>query len=620
MREPREARRNLRTTPGARSCGRPFIRLACGPLAVCCLSLADLNAAGASPDYLNGTRWFPRVWRAYGPARVPPPKLGNGAELRRMVHDGKLELSVKELLNLVVENNLDIAAGRYIVPIAETDILRAKSGQAARGVPAVALPSELFATAIGAGIGGASAVSGGGTGPAAISASARQIVIGPRGVFDPDFQLNLSFDRTSSPLNTVHVAGVPTVTTPSGVMQTRYEQSFPSGTSFSVTFNAQRQSSTQQFLLFNPAYTARLSVAVNQEVLNGFGFAVNRRFLNIAQNDLTISRELFRQTVSTAVMNALNAYWDLVAARENVRVLEEALAANRKLYEDNRKQYEMGLMAMLDVVQAESEVASARRDLIVARTDAQLKELQLKNLVCKDLAGVANVEAVAVDPLPEPRDGDLPALQEALKTALRNRSELRQAEGDVANRELTLRYTRNNLKPVVGVFAYYASSALVSSVGPSFQQVWQQVPYPEYAAGFSVTIPILNRSAQADDARAQIELRQAQLSLRRSQNQAELDVRSAVIGLVQARAQCESTLRAVQSSGAVRDAEQKKLMLGVSTPYRVIQTQRDFVSAQFQEVQARVNYAKAKVQLDRMMGMTLQQNNLSLDEVLRGRP
>lgn len=577
-------------------------------------------AAHPSPiDYTKGVRWFPKFWRAYEMPRIPPPNLANGAELLAMIQDGKIELSLTQLIKLVEENSLDVLSARYSVDIAETDVLRAKSGQAARGAPGVPLPGEVFSSAIGAGIGGALTANGGGTGPAAISAAARQVVIGPRGTLDPDVQVSVSFDHASSPLNTRQVAGLSTVVTPSAAVLTRFEKAYSTGFSFSVSFNSQRQSSTQQFLLFDPAYTSRLSLSFNQPLLNGFGFAVNRRFINIAKNDVQISRELARQQVTQAVINAQNAYWDLAAARENVQAAERALETAQKLYDDNRKQLEFGVAAALDVTQSESAVAGSRRDLIVAQTNQKIRELQLKALISKSVDRLSDVEVVTTNSLPAPPDGDIPPFQESLDTALRDRSELRQAELNIQNQRITEKFTRNSLKPAFAVFGTYASSALVGGTGPLLQQVWQAIPYPEYAAGFSLTISLRNRSAQADDVRAKLELSQAETSRARTENQVRLDVRTATIALLQSRAQMEAARKAVESAKAAFDAEQMKMEFGVSTPYRVIQFQRDFVAAQSQEIQAQVNYVKARVQLDRVRGETLARNNISLDDILRGR-
>ncbi len=575
------------------------------------------RASDLPADFSEGAKWFPKFWRAYDAPRIARPNLANGRRLLEMTHDGKIEVSVAQLNALVEENSLDLLAARYNLYVAETDILRAKSGQAARGAPGVALPGAVFASALGAGVGSVSAGGGGGTGPAAISAAARQVVVGPRGTFDPDIQVSVSFDHATSPLNTVQVAGTPTVVTPSTAVLTRFEKAFSTGFSFSVSFNSQRQTSTQQFLRFDPAYTARLSLSANQPLLNGFGLAVNRRFINIAKNDVQISREQFRQQLTSALVNAQNAYWDLVAARENVDAARGTLTAAQRLYEDSRKQLELGMVAALDVIQSESAVAASRRDLISAQGNREIKDLQLKALISKSVDTLSDVELVTTDVLPRSQLSDIPPFQEALKTALANRSELRQAQLNIRNQAIAENFTRNGLKPSLSIFAMYASSSLQSAIGPMVQEVWQAVPYPEYAVGLSLAISLRNRSAQADYIRARLELSQAQTGRTRTENQIALDVRGALIALVQARAQTEAAARAVESARVAFDAEQTKMRLGASTPYRTIQFQRDYVAAQAQELQARVSYAKARVQLDRVCGQTLARNNVSLDEVVR---
>lgn len=579
--------------------------------------LARPFRAADLPDYSRGVNWFPKFWRAYSMPSVPRPNLANSRMLLDMIQGGKVDLSIARLDQLVEQNSLDLIAARYDVDIAETDILRAKSGQAARGVPGAGLPVELFSSAVGAGVGAASSFIGGGTGPAAISGSGRQVNVSPHGTFDPDIQVVFSFDHASSPLNTLQVAGVSTVTTPSTDVLTRFEKQFSEGFSFSVSFNSQRQSSTQRFLLFDPAYTSRLSISAVQPLLNGFGFAVNRRFLNIAHNDLKIAREAFRQSVSTALINSQNAYWNLVAARQNVESVRHALETAEKLYENTRAQEKYGAAAYLDVMQAQSAVAASRRDLVAAEAAARTQELQLKSLISKHIDALANVELVTTDSLPEPSPTDIPPLPQALQTAAANRSELVQADLNIRNREIAEKFTRSALRPTLNVFASYASSALETGISPMLGQVWWNIPYPEYAAGISLTIPLRNRSAQADNIRARLELRQERTARLRTLNQIDLSVQTAVIALTQAKAQVEAARLAVESSRTAFQAEQQKLAVGASTPYLVIQFERDLVAAQAAQTVAQVNYAKARIQLDQARGVVLQRNHISVDDVLR---
>ncbi|OFW40852.1 MAG: hypothetical protein A3J28_17300 [Acidobacteria bacterium RIFCSPLOWO2_12_FULL_60_22] len=573
----------------------------------------------ATADSSQNPGWFFRFYRPFVSQRLPKPELRNSARLSQMTRDGKIELSLAELLAAVVENNLDIGMARYSTAMAETDILRARSGQAPRGVDGVPIPSGLFAGAIGAGVGGGGGRGGGGGGGGGgISGSGRLVSIGPRGSYDPSLNLNFSVDTETSPLNTLRVSGVAAPTSHSTSLQFFYAQAFTSGTSFSLSLNSERESSTQQSLLFNPGFASRLNFSVNQQLLNGFGFAVTRRFLKVAENNRKTAREVFRQQAVLAVSNAQNLYWDLAAARERVRAAEQALAVAQRLYEDNRKQAEIGTLAPLDVVGAEAEVAARRRDLIAAQTDQQFKEVQLKNVMSKemDLAlGAAPLETT--DPLPEPQDSDVPPFEEALATAMKNRPELARAEGGILNQEVVTQFTKKQLQPSLSIFGQLASASRAAVLSAALGQV-RRFDFPEYSVGFALTIPIANRSAQADDLRARLELRQAETALQRTRNQIRLEVQNAIVALLQARAQIAAASKATDRSKQTLDAEEKKLQAGVSTPYNVIRVQRDLQTAQFAEVEARVTYAKARVALEQAMGVTLEKNHIALDDVIQG--
>ena len=320
-----------------------------------------------------------------------------------------------------------------------------------------------------------------------------------------------------------------------------------------------------------------------------------------------------------ALTNAQNLYWDLVASREQVRAAEQALAVAERLRQDNQKQAQIGTLAPLDVVAAEAEVAARRRDLIAAQTNQQLREVQLKNLMSKDLdavLGAARIETT--DSLPEPQASDIPGFEDALAAAMRNRPEITRAEGGIRNQQIVTQFTQNSLKPSLSIFGLLAGSSRAGVLGDALGQL-RRLRYPEYAFGFALTIPILNRSAQADDLRARLELRQAETSLQRTRNQIHFEVRNALIVLLQTKAQVEAASKALELSRRTLDAEEKKLQAGVSTSYSVIRMQRDFQAAQFAEVTARASFAKARVNLDQATGATLEKNRIPLDSVIQGR-
>lgn len=597
--------------------------------------------ANTPPKDYSQTSWFPSVLSPYRQRPVAPVQLENSPRIENLIHDGKLEISMANALALAIENNLDISVEREIVPMAQTDVLRAESGQAARGFTGASIPLGLSSGAIGLGV--STAVQGGGVGNAGgiTGGGNAGYIVPPVGTFDPTINFVFSWDRTTAPLNTVVVSGIPAVTQYTTLYSGSYTQMLPTGTSYFVSLNGQRSSSTQQNLLFDPSVATRMSMGFNQPLLNGLGLQPNERFLLVARNNEEISGEIFRNQVTQTIVQVENAYWDMAQFQANVKVAEGALATARALYENTEKQEQAGTQAQLDVASTASQVAASERDLVIARTNLQMQEVTLKNLLSKRTD--PNLEAAAIvttDPLPVPRESDIPTLKSALADAYRNRSDLKIAKVNVQNELVSTKYTANDLLPTANVFAQYASaglqgnclvvrSASCGGIGlPAGTVVAQGVQssltqmidgnFPEYSAGLNLTLPIRNRSAQADNLRAQLETQQTQITLQNLRNQVDLAVRQAMVGLVQGKAQVEAARKATAFAQQTYDDEEKKFSVGMSTYYNVNLRQRDLTSAQYAEVQALDAYAKALVAMDQARGKMLERNGISFDDALRG--
>jgi len=591
-------------------------------------------------DYSKGPSWFGHFTAPYRQQAIPPISLENSPRLKDLIRDGKLQISMADALALAIEDNLEIAVERQVVPMSQTDVLRSSSGSAARGFSGATIPLGLSAGALGTGV--STAVTGGGVGNAGgISGGGGAVNIAPVGTFDPTINYAFSWDRTTSPLNSLVVAGVPSVTTYSASYSGSYTQLLPTGTSYFVSLNGLRSSSTQQSLLFNPDVATRLSVGFNQPLLSGFGRKPNLRFLLVAKNNENVSGAIFRTQLQATMQQVENAYWDMAQFQQNVKVAQDALTAAQRLYENSKRQAEVGALAPLDVVSAQSAMAAAERDLVVAKTNFEIQGITLKNLLSKRIdPELEAAEIVTTDPLPEPRDSDIPALQDVLTEALRSRPDLQVAQMNLLNEQISTQYTTNNLLPTGNVFGEYAASGLqgncvvtaratcnttgvpLGTVVPagtsaSLNQTID-AKFPEEAVGFSLTLPIKNRSAQADNLRAQFETQQTQINLQALQNQAEIAIRQAMIGLVQGKAQIQAAHEAVLLAQQSMDAEQKKLQVGASTFYNVVLRQRDLTTAQYAEIQAGDAYAKALVAMDQARGTMLERNGMTFEDALSG--
>jgi len=576
------------------------------------------------PNYQFGPSWFPTVFKPYQQDPIRQPVMENSPRLHDLIRNGKLRLSMSDALALAIENNLDIAVQRFLHPIAEADVLRASSGQAARGIPGVLLPAGLNQGAIGVGVNQFQGAGGVGS-AGGISGGGGAVQIPQVGTFDPSVTVNFSLDRTLSPLNTLQVAGVPQVTTTSTAFSGSYTQLFPTGTSFTYNLNGIRQNSTQQFLLYNPAVISRFTVGINQPLLSGRGYLPNKRFIIVAGNNLRTSDEVLRAQVTAAVVQVENAYWNLAAANEAVLAAQKSLDVAERLDNDTKARLEIGTVPRIELATTGSAVAAARRDLILAQTDFQLQEAQFKKLLSKrsdpelDAAGIQTT-----DELPEPGERDLPEMNMALAAAFEGRPELLISRQDLANQDISSRFTRNGLLPNVSVFSLFAgaglagnNSSVTTGAGKSLFQDFA-AEYPEYASGMSLVIPLRNRAAQADNLRARLEQQQLEVSMDRLKQQIELEVRQAMVNLAQGQAQVEAANEAVKLAGQVQDAEEARLASGVSTTYNVILRQRDVAAARQAQIAASVAYAKTLVDMHRATGATLKENGIDLGDALTG--
>jgi outer membrane protein len=618
-----------------------------GPMA---LNAQESNPAppAATPAIQYSTsRWFPNVLAPYFSPSVSQARLSNSDRLHTLIRDGKLRLSVEDAIALALENNLDIAVSRYSISFAQTDILRTEGGGAARGFTGSFQSAALFAGAIGGGV--TSSGGGGGGRGGGISGGASATQLGG-GTFDPSVFFSMGWDRNTSPLGTTAITGVPFVTSQGTSYTTGYTQAFQTGTSFQVVMGGSRGTTTSLTPVFNPQVTSFMALGFTQPLLNGFGRRANAIQIRIAKNDLKVADSVFRQQVITTVSQVLNLYWDLLSFKENVRVAQQALAYAQKLLSDNKRQVEIGTLAPIEVVRAESEVAAREQDLIVAQTRLQQQAELIKTALAKQVdPELASAQIEPTDVLPEPRVGDVPPLDEALKLAMQNRPEIEQLDLKFVDQDYTIKARRNSLLPSLNVFATYVASGLsgnraecpdgsiaygqtctipgdgtvpplsISAAGISqaLTQTWRG-QYPDYSFGVTLSIPIRNRAAQADAARALLEERQMRAQLQRTKNQVAQDVRNAEIAVTQARAQIAAARKAVTLAQETLDAEQKKFQLGESTVFMVIQAQRDLATAEGNEVTAHSVYAKAVTQLQQVTATILKDYSVEMSDAVTG--
>ncbi|HET9697094.1 MAG TPA: TolC family protein, partial [Terriglobales bacterium] len=398
---------------------------------------------------------------------------------------------------------------------------------------------------------------------------------------------------------------------------------------------------TNSATLFNPALTSGFRATVRQHLLQGFGFAPNTRFIRIAKNNREISDIAFRQQIISTVVQIQNIYWDLVNAYEDVKVKQESVALADKTLADNRKQVEIGTLAPIEVVRAQSDLATRNQDLIVSQTNLQLQQLLIKNAISRNLTDptLAGAPVIPTDTMSMSATEQVVPTEDLINEALSHRPELASSRIDLQNREINNKALRNGLLPSVDLFAYYGSSSVggtpnpnnvclpgnpnctpvnfPSGYGGTFSNLFDSTA-PDKGVGVTLSIPIRNRTAQADQIRGQLEYQQAQMRLQQSQNQIRIDVRNSQFTLQQNRARVDAARKAVDLARESLDAEQKKYALGASTNTLVLQAQRDMTQSQSALVSAMAAYEKSRVDLDRATGLTLTNNGIDIQDAESG--
>jgi outer membrane protein TolC len=578
---------------------------------------------------------------AYLPDYVPSPALANSPRLDRLVREGKLYLSLKDAIDLALENNLDLAIARYNLPIANTDILRTQAGGFFRGVNTGVVQGTpgggvggFGSGAPGAGAGGTSSGAGG------AGAGASGLVQSTLGAgtavssYDPFISANGGEEHQTLPLSNLTLNGVPTLQTNTGQFNFNYVQSFPTGTNVSFSFNDIRQTTNSIFTNLSPALNAQFRFSFQQELLAGFGFGPNLRYLRIASNNKKISDIAFKDQVIATVTQIKNIYWDLVSAYEQTQVNEKSSEFAQQTLENTRKQLKLESVPEMDVLRAEAEVSKRDQDLTVARTSLQLQETLIKNAVTKSLDDPL-LEAMPVIPT-DRMEADQPqasqSIQDLIAAALHDRAELAESDVDLVNRQISRRAARNALLPSLSLVGFYGGSGLGGPLNPLCHDCTSNVPgdfngalsntfnnsAPDYYVGLNLNIPLRNRVAKADQYRSELEYRQAELRMEQLKKQVRIEVRNAQYALDQTGARVEAARKARDLAQRTFDITKKEQELGSGSSYQTLSAQRDLSLAELDLVSAMTIHEKAKVELDRATGRTLEHNGILIQEAIVG--
>lgn len=633
-------------------------------------------------DYSRGKAQFPNPFSVYTQTVVPAPRLSNTPLLDTLYRDGKIYLSLDDAIMLALQNNFDVAIARYNLDIADTDLLRARSGLSYLGINTglvtgtlgsstgpVASSSPAATTGSTTGTSGSvssttiqtTGASGGG--PGGTSAGAGGAASGPNGItsstlgagpalepLDPVISGNVQLGRSYLPETSKFLTGTFQLNQNINQYNFKYEQGFLPGETLDVTFNNTRTTTNANSPFANfysPSLATTFNAQITQHLLQGFGWAVNGRYIAITKNNRRITDSAFRAQLLYTIDQIENIYWGLVGAYEDQSAKEAALKQSTQLLSDDQKQLKIGTLAPLDVVNQNAQVASDRQALTNSKSKLEYQQLIIKQAISRNLddptfaaAPVIPTDRVSLMQTPE----EDKSVDELVQEAYANSPNVEQAQLQLKNQEITLKSVKNALLPVLDVYGFYGAQAIGGSKSPlitcgvipglNFDPCagvpGLNIPYstvvghlfnssgPDKGVGFNFSVPIRNRQAQAQQARAQIEYRQSQMRLQQLYVQLKMQVTNQLYALQNDRAQVQSAEASQHYAVQSLDAEQKKYHLGASTAANVLSQTRNLENAQDNLIAAQTTYAVDRAALSELVADTLDKYSISITDAATG--
>jgi outer membrane protein len=548
--------------------------------------LAGVSMSATARAEVN-TNFIKEFLARYRPSNVAfpaSPAPGSSQQMAQLIRNGQLPVTMADVINLILLNNLNIGVNR-LSPLSSQYLIETNYRP-----------------------------------------------------FEPTLRLTATVNRSTSPSTSVLV-GASSLSTLSGSYTASFSEALATGATVGVNLSVNRNSTNSSFSTFNPSYSGQVQYTFSQHLLNNFGRSINQRQIRIAKNNQKTSESQFEQQLITLVAQAQKSYWDLVFSVEDIKVKQRSVDLAQKTLSDSQIQVNIGTLAPIDLIQPESDVATRHVQFVTSTyTQVQTQDQVKKLITSQGDPGMIPAQIIPLQGVKKPDPSDILPVEQAIKIALENRPEMKQLQIDLENKKIDLQYTRNQLLPTVDFNASYTQNGVGGTQKSGGPNIFSAPPYPPlviipgglgnafsqlfgfgytgYSVGFSVQVPLSNRAARGDNARSMTDERTAEQKITAQAQQIALDVRNALTQLEMNKAQIEATGKARELSERSLEAEQKKFDLGASTIRFVLEDQRNVAQAQTDELQSLVNYAKSLVDLDVAMGMTIKKNNIEIEKTL----
>jgi len=403
------------------------------------------------------------------------------------------------------------------------------------------------------------------------------------------------------------------------------------GGSFSSSFNNNKIETTSANANFNPQFRSFFNASYTQPLMRGFRIDNTRQQLLVTRLNRDISEVQLRATVTSTLANVRNAYWDYLFALEAVDVARRSMQLAEKLIEDNKVRVEVGTMAPIDVVQAEAEAATRRQVLVSAEAAMRTTELSLKRLI---VSGTDDpLWRATINPVDRPTFQAVPIdLESAVRSALDKRTDLAQARMTLESNDVSLRFLRDQTLPVLDAVASYglqgigglqriredprrADSPVRAEIPGGYFDALRLLgnrEFPTWNVSLNLSYPLGRSAAQANYARARVQLRQSQAQLKALELNVATEVANVALQVQSNRQRVEAATAARELALRRLEAEASKFEVGMSTNFFVVQAQRDLSDAQNAELRALLDYRKSLVDFERVQETSLSRAGITV--------
>lgn len=536
-----------------------------------CLILAACAAAAPAQTFP-----MPNYFREFVYAPKPPLQLPDPKTFRDYVVDGKLRLTLRDAMLVLLEHSSEVHIDRLAVSDAEFNVERA------------------FAN------------------------------------FDPMMVSSFSTQRSITPTDS-QLQGATTLSDLTQTTAINYTQTVSTGANINIGFTADKSSTNSVYYFLNPSIAGFLNFSVTQPLLRGNTRFINRAPILIAQRNLKQTTAQFEGQVSDSLYSMVQAYWNVVQARESLRIAQKSQELAQASYDRDKHALELGALPPLDIYRSEAEVAN--RKVAVIQTQYMLKsaEEQFRRVLGADQD--PDVRALDLDLVesPEP-SGPIEQVdsKDAVATALAHRPEIEALRQQADANRIALRVDHNSLLPNLSLEGQYQSFGLggneyniattppelvsTGGLGSAFSQIGA-FSYPTYGFTLTLTLPIKNHQAEANLGNDMVQRRRVQYQERQAEEDITLQVATAIHQLDMARISLDASRNAYDLSRKSLDAEERKYQLGAETIFFVLQAQTVLASAEANVLQAEINYQMARAAVDHATGMLLSHYNVEVQKI-----